>query len=359
MSTTNKRLWVLGAPDPEMERIESLLRECGEAVAYATVDGERVNPGNAYRSNGMTGRTWIRSDETAYLVECGLPPDRVRGPSVRIDHHKPGDSGYGRPPAEFLAASSIGQTISELAKVGALPAPKKGGTVGVSSSIRDDGWDRGMPEPLEGWDRTPTTADPDHEAGTIDKLSRWSVVEQGYWRPIPQDLVFAAAADHCLGAAYQGECPGIDPDELMRWRARTRAQFQGRAVSEVLADIEAATEAIEAASLEQISGPAVVGHTHDHDWSRSVCDGCRGVEEIYVKDMRRDVPIPELPEAATRLGVPYISGPLTTPDGRKKYTCSGTPRVVNAFMHVWAPFEFLVDIYGDPTRGFAGGYLDC
>src|SRR5690606_10966259 len=35
--TMNKsRLWILGAPDPEMEAIENLLRECGEHVVYAT-----------------------------------------------------------------------------------------------------------------------------------------------------------------------------------------------------------------------------------------------------------------------------------------------------------------------------------
>jgi hypothetical protein len=35
---------------------------------------------------------------------------------------------------------------------------------------------------------------------------------------IPQRYVLAAAADHCLAAAYRGECPGVDPDALMRWR---------------------------------------------------------------------------------------------------------------------------------------------
>src|SRR5690606_27510283 len=30
---------------------------------------------------------------------------------------------------------------------------------------------------------------------------------------IPDDIVYTAAADHCLAAAYRGECPGVDPDE--------------------------------------------------------------------------------------------------------------------------------------------------
>src|SRR5690606_24433639 len=45
---------------------------------------------------------------------------------------------------------------------------------------------------------------------------------------IPDDLVYTAAADHCLGAAYRGECPGVDPDALMHWRVAQRATFQGR-----------------------------------------------------------------------------------------------------------------------------------
>lgn len=44
------RLWILGAPKPEMQAIETLLTECGERVAYALDErGERVHAGNAYR----------------------------------------------------------------------------------------------------------------------------------------------------------------------------------------------------------------------------------------------------------------------------------------------------------------------
>jgi len=78
---------------------------------------------------------------------------------------------------------------------------------------------------------------------------------------------------------------------------------------------------------------------------------------VFVKDMRRETPYPELPEAATRLGIGYISGPLTE-KGRKKITVSGDRRQVEAFMKVWAPKNGLVDIYGDPARGFAGGYIE-
>ena len=77
---------------------------------------------------------------------------------------------------------------------------------------------------------------------------------------------------------------------------------------------------------------------------------------VYVRDMRRDKPVPELPEAAMRMGASYISGPLVGSDGRAKFTVSGSPATVRAFIEVYAPGQGLVDTYGDPARGFAGGY---
>src|SRR5690606_36820249 len=61
---------------------------------------------------------------------------------------------------------------------------------------------------------------------------------------IPHDLVLTAAADHCLAAAYRGECPGVDPDTLMRWRVESRAAFQRRSPAEILADIERARQSL-------------------------------------------------------------------------------------------------------------------
>lgn len=74
-------------------------------------------------------------------------------------------------------------------------------------------------------------------------------------------------------------------------------------------------------------------------------------------DVVRAFEAPELSEAATRLGVSYIAGPLASPDGRRKITCSGSAEQVRAFLEVWAPGHGLVDLYGDPARGFAGGYV--
>src|SRR5690606_6493415 len=111
------RLWVLPkAGDPEMVAIEALLRECGETVVYAAdARGERVTAGTAYRGESLVtdvGNHPCTSGVTdVYLVECELltpdahfePEQDICHPELanrtvrRIDHHRPGDPGYGRP----------------------------------------------------------------------------------------------------------------------------------------------------------------------------------------------------------------------------------------------------------------------
>ena len=266
----NNRVWILGASDPEMELIEYLLRKCGESVVYAVDEnGRRVHPGNAYRCPVPE----VPEGATVYAVEC---IDELPEGWRRIDHHRPGDPGYGCPPSIFFPASSIGQVITEL------------DLLGVASIF-----------------------------------SAADIIE----------AIHAAAADHCLAAAYRGECPGVDPDALMRWRVKTRANFQGRPVEELLADVERARAALrEAPSIDLGAGTSV-------------------------RDMR-DTFVPELPEAAARDGVAYI-GVVSDRDGRRKVVLGGhtTPETVRAFMDTWAPAQGLTDIYGDPARGFAGGYL--
>src|SRR5690606_10920689 len=108
------RVWVLGASDPEMQLIEGLLAEAGEQVAHALdATGQRVHPGAAYRATALSAP--VPEGATVYAVECGGPAIPAR--AVVIDHHRPGDPGYGRPPAEFLPASSIGQGIPPLARL--------------------------------------------------------------------------------------------------------------------------------------------------------------------------------------------------------------------------------------------------
>jgi hypothetical protein len=316
-AVTEKRIWVLGSADPEMSAIEGLLNECGEQVIYATSGGHRVNPGNAYRTDTPRHELiWHNGIGTIYAVECDWEHlDGETGDVQHIDHHRPGDPGYGVPPAEFFRGSSLGQVIAELARLGVLTWP-----VGPLMSRNPAG----------------TLVVAHHQGNMVDPL------------------ILAAAADHCLGAAYAGQCPGVDVGALGEWRIATRAAHQGRSVDEVRADIERAMAALRAAPMVTLLDVADMSHTYDHDWSRSVCDGCNR-EPVICRDMR-NIHVSELPEAGTRLGESYIAVGLPGPDGRSKVVCSGTSEVVGAFLRNWAERNGLDDCYGDPARGFAGGY---
>lgn len=328
-----------------MEAIERLLRECGETVRHATApSGERIRPGQ------QPSPVHIGDATTVYIVECDPPlacgepedePDMgqviidgarymsARYSAIRIDHHCPGDPGYGRPPSEFLAASSIGQVIAELARLGRLPEawPRLGTSWGCTWQRGELVTRGGHPDqpcfPLGWWVTT-------REEGETGDASYGS--DCGETAEVPRDLVLCAAADHCLGAAYRGECPGVDPDALMRWRVESRARFQGRSEEQILADIEKARAVLRAVpELELAPG-------------------------VWVKDMRR-VKVYELPEASARENLCFVADGLPSPDGRVKVVCqSGSPEQIRAFMERWAPAQGLTDLYGDPARGFAGGY---
>ena len=287
-------LFVLGAPDPEMAAIENLLRECGQISIQAVVDGARVRPGNAYKysvsrgqlAEGGFGET-MASGATLVFVECGadpLPPN-----SIRVDHHRPGDPGHGKPPEDFLSASSLGQVLEIL---------------GYRASVAEDSARRwgciaGSPAEQAGWERG----------------DEWAMT---------------AAADHCLAAAYRGECPGIDPQALRVWRIKSRAEFQGRSELEILADVERAESALKSAPRIEIGG-------------------------VEVADLRGPV-IPELPEAATYLGIAYLAS-IAERDGREKVVVSGSELMLREFISSWAHAQGLTGIYGDPVRGFAGAYV--
>lgn len=257
------RIWVLGAPDPEMEAIEDLLREAGETVLHATVAGVRVHPGNAYRAD--VPPEIMHSDLVP--VECAWWASDEDRPDLVIDHHRPGDPGYGRPPAEYWEASSLGQVVSIL---------------------RTEGGNHG---------------------------------------DLPNEYTLTAAADHCLAAAYRGECPGVDPDTLMGWRIETRATYRGCDPADLLATVERTRQTL-----------------------RDLWDGQRDRGYVLLTD-----PLPECPEAAAREGIPFCA-PVTDRDGRRKLVLQcAPPDIITHWMQRHR--ESGHEVYGDPARGFAGAYV--
>ena len=142
-----KKVFILGSPDPEMMAIEDYLSNKGVQFLYASVNGkERVRPFEANKAAKVLDPKTMR--EVLLPVEFVVIECRLEGikPDMIIDHHNPGDPGFGRPPKEAFEASSIGQLLTMF-------------NDGPDTIVRVNGW-----------------------------TGRAAIV---------------AAADHCLGAAYR------------------------------------------------------------------------------------------------------------------------------------------------------------
>ncbi|MGB8265220.1 MAG: hypothetical protein WCE44_02740 [Candidatus Velthaea sp.] len=317
MNTT----WILGAPDPEMQAIEAVLRAHGQRVEYAfDTNGKRVHPGSAYRTTASSGGA-LRPDGgdvasgiveatvlgVVFLVECA-PAAHIYGDVAVevVDHHREGDPGYGCPPAEFLSASSIGQVLLHLARI----------EYGVEHRF------------------------------LIDLTGHWALQGVGSYEQsaVEPEHVLVAAADHCLAAAYRRECPGVDPDELMRWRISSRARFQGRDEAALLADVEATRGRLWDLRDDQ---------SEEYSCGASCC-GYQPPAVIVVPNYEH---LPELPEAAAREGLAVEAAGLVDRDGRRKVVLTGCcpPDVVARWMDGQRALGR--EVYGDPARGFAGAYI--
>lgn len=136
-----------------------------------------------------------------------------------------------------------------------------------------------------------------------------------------------AAADHCLSAAYKGLCPDVTADELIAFRESSRSEARGLPLDELQRQIADAIAALNAAPRIQLGGTDVA-------W------------------LGEDAP-PEASEASARAGIPYAYVRQEL-DGRVK---SGIRSAPPAAIRAWMDRCGLAQIYGDPERGFAGGYL--
>jgi hypothetical protein len=330
---------VLGASDPEMQEIENLLKSVGIPVMYATAGGKRCHPGNAYKADPLDLGSLNEVPKEAWLVECQpqfvvdtscrtseMPEDI---PTVVVDHHRPGDPGYGAEPKEFLKGSSLGQVISLLGQRELLPtfyrdprSPAKGGWSWVGGSPCSQDTEAGEIR-FYSWDnRWEVLNSPPYEGG---QDLGGNPIHCCSWARIPKELVMAAAADHCLHAAYKGECPGVNPEALMEWRAKGRAKFQGKSLEEILGAVENARRLLKEAREEGIVIPAFFGD-----------------------------PVPELPEASAREGIPFTAE-IKDRDGRMKEVLQGAD---HATIVAWMDARKAEgrEVYGNPVRGFAGAY---
>lgn len=258
MSSYKELYFLLGASDPEMAAIEAILTTRGLPFCYATANGNRVNPSNAYQAQNnpveFAGKVLV-------TIECGLTS---RGADIALDHHREGDVGYGLPADQFWQASSIGQLHTLL---------------GI---------------------------EPDTKA------------------------MIVAAADHCLAAAYAGDCPGIDPDAVLHYRNVTRANFTRVSVESITAAVENARLALLGAQKINVGG-------------------------FDVADLRASV-VAEANEASARYALPFVYRMHDARSGKtKEGVFSSNPAIIEAWMA--SSRSTLDGVYGDPARGYAGGYV--
>jgi len=89
-----QKLFILGAPDYEMVAIEQLLKKHGQSSVYAYCGGARVHPGNMYKFDSPSNDEVHGFD--VVCIECRpLYGGANFGGYARIDHHAPGDPGFG------------------------------------------------------------------------------------------------------------------------------------------------------------------------------------------------------------------------------------------------------------------------
>lgn len=143
-----------------------------------------------------------------------------------------------------------------------------------------------------------------------------------------REMSLYAAADHCLTDAYLGNCPGISKADMKYFRVSLASQNQKKPMSLVV-------EQMSQALIEMQSMPKIT------------------IGETQVVNARgRDIPMAS--EAAASEAIAYLYD-MQMKDGRVKVGLLNAPPEVT---RLWMKSCGLDEVYGDPNRRFAGGYIN-
>lgn len=262
-----RHLFLLGAQDPEMREIDRLVRHYGHDTAFAAVGADRCHAGNAYGG-------------TAVLQQ------------VRPGHFRP-KLLLPETPVVFVECS-----VARLTPVFHVDHHNPG----------DPGFAMGPDRYLEG--------------ASLGQVMHWL----GHDASETQRLL--CAADHCLSAAYQGACPGVDPGELLYLRASWQGLMRQKTTGDMITGILAAALRVKARYRPQ--------------------EGCSRFDDPT------GIPA-ELPEGAAYAGLAVRYRAYSPAGDLKEMLKGGTPAQISAFMaeHETAGRR----TYGNPYRGYAGAYL--
>lgn len=187
-----KRVFVLGAKDPEMNRIETILEENKQDYVYASIDGKRCHPGNSYSANNV-----LSADEIIFIECSSINNYGENTKKVYLDHHKKGDYGYDLDYRFFLSASSLGQLIKYLIE---------------NNIYKSKTRDFYVRKSMQGF------------MFFRDENSWYFKKSEREYVKIKEIDVLIAAADHSLSEAYKGLCVGVDKNKLIKERLREIAE---------------------------------------------------------------------------------------------------------------------------------------
>jgi hypothetical protein len=344
----SKRIWILGAEDQELETIRKFLEGTCTSDTSAYNVGDVVTIGDDYviHPDNSRGRSGVVQsvgpkgviklmDAEPYILARKIDGQRVRASEaysevseiaipdgidtvvfvecnarisvnrpvkiINVDHHFKGDPGYGQPPAKFWSASSIGQA--------------------------------------------------------------WMIVK-GDIEP-PTFMKYVAASDHCLYAAYNGQCPGVNPRRLENNRDSTKARRFGVDL-EVVKERTIITEKVLDELLKQY--PVVLNGERILDVRSgfTVCKTCNAVKvngifigtdkECKHQDTKWSATLFNLVEVSARRNIPImINLSERGTDKWKVILANASAPTIKSFIS-WASDEQLIGVYSDARRGYAGAY---
>lgn len=315
---------ILGAKDPEMDMIEDdMLKPIGLEFEYAMKGSERVHPGNAYNADNKC--------DSAIMIECG--GNSLRGRS--IDHHNPGDLGYNIKPDFFLPASSLGQMLRLIIdnSSNSNDYEKLCDDLGISSFYNEK---LGNMFELTGKTKLGFYCLDD---------GKWIIRNNNENLPdgiVPKRFVLQAAADHCLRAAYNNECPGVKPDDVKCLQIENIAKTTKKSHFELQRLIDGFEKDLLSADIFSIEGMNFARDMTGVDLGFGY-----SAEYLAIK------------EAATFRGVPYVVKHRFNENASETLMLnSASEDLVEQFMNVYGPKVGLTKIFGNPSRGYAGGSIN-
>lgn len=302
-------LFILGFFDPEMYAIERCLGSATWAMR-ATVNRQIVaSPADAYRVDDFD----VEADAASRVVRCWVecrPTGMSRADleargDIVIDHHAPGDRGFGESrPGMLWAASSLGQVTAVI--VAARDAASFGSGYGpILARLADS------------------------------------------------QTIARACVDHNLGIALSGAAVGVHP-----WAA-VLVMALDKKLSALGPSTPVTADEVEAYIARVLAAREAVRAAHFIDFGRGV--RFRDMTEVQVAELPTAASLAGeayIARAPSRPGVPdtLVVGGLARPEAVARFMALARLAALRLPGEVLAKTPGGDGVYGDPARGFAGTY---